>query len=155
MLDQFDIRLLAAIQVSSEMTQAELSERVNLSPTQCARRLERLRREGYIRGAVAILDAERLGFRVIAHTQVSLRAHTADGNALFHQFIDRSPEILECYSQTGEADFLLKIVTRDLDHLSALLERMIQSTGGLASVTSSIVLRTIKRTTALPLQLLA
>ncbi|MBB4481843.1 MULTISPECIES: Lrp/AsnC family transcriptional regulator [Rhizobium] len=153
MLDQFDIKLLAALQQDSEVTQSELSQKINLSATQCARRLERLRNEQYIQSVVAILNPAKLGFSVVAHTLVSLRAHTEGGNERLHRFIETAPEILECYSQTGDADFLMKVMTRDLDHLSQFLERMIRVTDNLASVKSSIVLKTIKKTTALPLQI--
>ena len=82
-----------------------------------------------------------------------LNAHTEEGNRQLLRFIEAAPEILECYSQTGDADFLMKIVVRDLDQLSAFVDRMIRSTGGLASIRSAIVLKTIKKTTELPLQL--
>lgn len=154
-LDQFDIKLLAAIQKNAEVTQNELSQLVNLSPAQCSRRLERLRGEGLIQHVVAILNPEKLGFSVVAHTLVSLRSHTDEGNNQLHRFIATAPEILECYSQTGDADFLMKIVARDLEHLSLFLERMIKTTGGLASVTSSIVLRTLKKSTELPLHIIS
>lgn len=153
-LDQFDVKLLAAIQKNAELTQVELSQMVNLSAAQCSRRLERLRGDGLVQNVVAILNPEKLGFSVVAHTLVSLRSHTDEGNAQLHRFIETAPEILECYSQTGDADFLMKIVARDLDHLSVFLERMIKVTGGLASVTSSIVLKTLKKSTELPLQIL-
>jgi Lrp/AsnC family leucine-responsive transcriptional regulator len=153
-LDQFDIRLLAAIQRNAELTQTELSQVVNLSAAQCSRRLDRLRSEGLIQNVVAILNPEKLGFTVVAHTLVSLRAHTDEGNTQLHRFIEAAPEILECYSQTGDADFLMKIMASDLDHLSVFLERMIKASGGLASVTSSIVLRTLKKSTELPLQIM-
>ena len=153
-LDPFDIKLLAAIQKNAELTQIELSQMVNLSPAQCSRRLDRLRGDGLVQNVVAILNPKKLGFAVVAHTLVSLRSHTDEGNAQLHRFIETAPEILECYSQTGDADFLMKIVARDLDHLSVFLERMIKVTGGLASVTSSIVLKTLKKSTELPLQIL-
>ncbi|WP_431324463.1 Lrp/AsnC family transcriptional regulator [Rhizobium sp. YTU87027] len=153
-LDQFDIRLLAAIQRNAELTQAELSQLVNLSAAQCSRRLDRLRSDGFVQNVVAILNPEKLGFSVVAHTLVSLRAHTEEGNEQLHRFVETAPEILECYSQTGEADFLMKIVASDLDHLSVFLERMIKVAGGLASVRSSIVLRTLKKSTELPLQIM-
>lgn len=153
-LDQFDIRLLAGLQKNAELTQAELSQLVNLSAAQCSRRLDRLRSEGFVQNVVAILNPEKLGLSVVAHTLVSLRVHTEESNEQLHRFIETSREILECYSQTGEADFLMKIVASDLDHLSVFLERMIKFTGGLASVRSSIVLRTLKKSTELPLQIM-
>lgn len=151
-LDRFDLRLLAALQERGDISHVELSERVHLSPTQCSRRLERLRQQGYIQKIVAILNPELMGLDVVVHILVSLRSHTENGNAHFHKFIVDSPEVIECYSQTGDADFLMKIMTRDLVHLSEFLDRLIAAAGGLASVRSSVVLKTIKKTTELPLQ---
>ncbi|ACP23142.1 putative transcriptional regulator, AsnC/Lrp family (plasmid) [Sinorhizobium fredii NGR234] len=152
MLDQFDIRLLSAIQDNADLTNAELSELVALSGSQCARRLERLRQEGFIEKSVCVLSAKKLGLAVTAYTTISLSSHTEEGNRRLHSFIEDAPEILECYSQTGDADFLIKITVKDLDHLSAFLERMIHKAGGLLSVKSSIMLKTIKKTNSLPLK---
>lgn len=151
MLDQFDLRLLAAIQVNSRATNADLSKLVNLSPTRCSRRVERLEREGYIEKCVAILNADKLGFEIMAHTLLSVRDHTLEGNETIARIIANSPEILECFAQTGEYDLLLKIVARDLPHLNIILEKLINATGGVAAMKSSIVLKTIKRTVALPI----
>lgn len=150
-LDAFDLRLLAAVQRDGDLTHAELAERVHLSPTQCARRLHRLRAEGYLRKMVAILDPGRLGLAVMAHTLVGLRSHDAATNAAFRDFVFRAEEVVECWSQTGDADFLMKILVRDLAHLADFIDRLIAATGGLATLRSSIVLRELKSTTEIPL----
>jgi len=151
-LDVFDLRLLAAIQAKGDMTQAELSEKVHLSPTQCARRLQRLRNDGYVRDIVAILDPERLGINIIAHTLVGLRNHDDETGKAFRAFVDEADEIVECWSQTGDADYLLKIMVHDLGELAALIERLIASIGGFASLRSFVALKAIKRTTTVPLK---
>lgn len=151
-LDVFDLRLLAAIQEKGDMTQAELSEKVHLSPTQCARRLQRLRNDGYVRDIVAILDPERLGINIIAHTLVGLRNHDDETGKAFRAFVDEADEIVECWSQTGDADYLLKIMVRDLGELAALIERLIASIGGFASLRSFVALKAIKRKTTVPLK---
>lgn len=150
-LDAFDMRILAAVQRRGDITHVDLAEIVHLSPTQCARRLQRLRGEGVIRGVVALLDAERLGFAVTAHVSVGLRVHDAAANRAFHDFVAGTGEVVGCWSQTGDADYLLRILARDLAHLSALIDRLIAMTGGLAALRSSIVLKEIKASTALPL----
>lgn len=152
-LDVFDLRLLAAIQQKGDMTQAELSEKVHLSPTQCARRLQRLRTDGYVRDIVAILDPERLGINIIAHTLVGLRNHDDETARAFRAFVDNAEQIVECWSQTGDADYLLKIMVRDLGELAALIERLIAAIGGFASLRSFVALKAIKRTTTVPLHL--
>jgi DNA-binding Lrp family transcriptional regulator len=144
-LDQFDERLLTVLQVQGDLTQAELAERVHLSPTQCARRVARLKQEGYIRGVCAVVDHKKLGFSVLSHTQVSVRSHDGSVNAAFRTFVESAPEIVECYTQTGDADYILKILCRDLDNLSDFLERMMKATGGVASVRSSLALQQIKQ----------
>lgn len=150
-LDSFDMRILAAMQNRGDITNVELAEVVRLSATQVARRLQRLRTEGYIRGVVAVLDPALLGFGVTSHTLVRLRSHDDATNQAFRRFVADSDEIVGCWSQTGEVDYLLRIVVRDLGHLADLIERIEAVTGGVASLRSSIVLREFKHTTALPL----
>jgi len=144
-LDQFDERLLAVLQVQGDLTQAQLAERVHLSPTQCARRISRLRQEGYIQGYCAIVDHKKLGFSILSHTLVTVRSHDETANSAFRAFVQGSPEVIECYTQTGDADYLLKVLCRDLDDLSDFLERLVKATGGVASVRSSVALQQIKR----------
>jgi DNA-binding Lrp family transcriptional regulator len=151
-LDGFDMRILAAIQTRGDISHVELSEAVHLSPTQCARRLQRLRAEGYVRGVVALLDPEKLGFSVTAHTLVQLRSHDEPTNHAFRRFVADADEIVGCWSQTGDVDYLLRIVVRDLGHLADLIERIEAVTGGVASLRSSIVLKEFKSSTALPLK---
>jgi DNA-binding Lrp family transcriptional regulator len=150
-LDSFDMRILAAMQARGDISNVELAEAVLLSPTQCARRLQRLRAEGYIRSVVALLDPVRLGFGVTAHTLVQLRSHDEPTNTAFRRFVTETDEIVGCWSQTGDVDYLLRIVVRDLSHLADLIERLEAVTGGVASLRSSIVLREFKQSTALPL----
>ena len=151
MLDSFDIRILEALQEDAELTQAALAERVALSATQCARRIVRLREAGYIDKVVYHLNRAALGLHILAHVHISLRDHREDSNNKFHAFVLRKSEILECYAQTGTDDFLLKVVAHDLQHLSEILDSIIKSTGGIASIHSSVVLKYVKAQHNLPL----
>lgn len=143
-MDAYDQRILTSIQEAADLTHAELAERVHLSPSQCARRLDRLRAGGYIERTVAVLNRERLGLSVLAHVLISLRAHDVAQNEAFRRFIIEAPEVLESYMQSGDADLILKVAVPDLEALADFIDRLIRVSGGLAALRSYIVLRSIK-----------
>jgi len=153
-LDVFDLRLLSALQREGRMPNAALAEKVGLSASQVSRRLARLEAEGVIATYAALLKPDAVGLTVLAFSSVSLerQAEAMDG---FEAAVLRFSEILECYSVTGEQDFVLRIVARDLKAFADFLSDRLLRVPGVRSVRSSIVLHTIKQTTALPLQSLA
>jgi Lrp/AsnC family transcriptional regulator, leucine-responsive regulatory protein len=152
-LDRTDLKILAAVQEKGDLTMEELGARVSLSTSQASRRLERLRRDGYIARVAAVLDAERLGLGIKAYIMVGLVPHVQHASA-FHELVRRSPEILECCMTTGETDFLLKVQTRDLKTFRELLTAL-TATKQVAAIRSSIVIEETKNLTALPLSLIA
>lgn len=149
-LDVFDLRLLTALQREGRAPNAALAETVGLSASQVSRRLARLEAEGVIATYAALLKPDAVGLSVLAFSSVSLerQAEAMDG---FEAAMLRFPEILECYSVTGEQDFVLRIVARDLKAFADFLSDRLLRVPGVRSVRSSIVLHTIKQTTALPL----
>jgi Lrp/AsnC family leucine-responsive transcriptional regulator len=149
-LDIFDLRLLAALQRDGRAPNAALAETVGLSASQVSRRLARLESEGVIATYAALLQPDAVGLSVLAFSSVSLerQAEAMDG---FEAAVLRFPEILECYSVTGEQDFVLRIVAKDLKAFADFLSNRLLRVPGVRSVRSSIVLHTIKQTTALPL----
>lgn len=149
-LDVFDLRLLAALQKEGRAPNAALAESVGLSASQVSRRLARLEADGVIASYAALLKPEAVGLTVLAFSSISLerQAEAMDG---FEKAVLRFPEILECYSVTGEADFVLRIVARDLKAFADFLSERLLRVPGVRSVRSSIVLHQIKHTTALPL----
>lgn len=150
-LDRTDIVLLAELQRDGRLTNAELAERVHLSASACLRRVQRLEREGVIRGYRAEVDAARLGLGLQAFVRVRLGRHDSEAVAAFAQFVGAWDEVVACYALTGDMDYLLQIVVRDLEHLSRfLLDRLLNQAGG-ADINSSLVLRTVKEFKALPL----
>lgn len=149
-LDPFDVRLLRTIQRDGDLTNAQLSAQVHLSPSQCARRLDRLRQAGFIERTVTVLNRDRLGLSILAYVLVSLREHEQAQNEAFRRFVIAAPEVLECHMQTGDIDLILKVALRDLDAFAEFLDRLIAATGGLAALKSSIVLRSIKSGNELP-----
>jgi Lrp/AsnC family leucine-responsive transcriptional regulator len=150
-MDKMDRRLLALLQEDASLSHIEIGEKVHLSASQCSRRLQRLQQEGYIAKQVALLDSEKLGLQVEAYVTVTLTSHVAGAATAFHERVRRHPSILECCGLTGDADYLLHVVTENLAAFSALINDHLLGEGHVATVRSSIVLTRIKRTTALPL----
>ena len=150
-LDRIDTRILAVVQENGELTLEELAERVLLSPSQCSRRLQHLRDEGYIARVATLLDANKLDLGLKAYIMVVLRQQGERSDA-FHELVQRSAEVVECCMITGDADYILKVCTKDLKSFRALLDDL-AGTRQIATLRSSIVVEETKYTTALPLDL--
>lgn len=149
-MDAFDLKLLDALQRDGRLTNNELAERVGLSPSQCSRRRTALEEAGAIRGYHAALEPDAIGFGVIAFVQVTLATHSPDNSRRFQQLISRVEEVQECFAVTGEADYLVKMVARDLPSLAALLNEVFLPHEAVAHVRSSIALTTLKDARHLP-----
>ena len=117
-IDAFDRKILALLQEDGRLTNGELAERINLSPSQCSRRRQRLEEDGYIRGYRAVLDRDRLGFSLVNVISVTLATHNRDNAQRFGELLARLPEVQEAHALTGEMDYILKVVTPDLKSLS-------------------------------------
>ena len=117
-LDQFDLKLLAALEADGRLTNSELAEKVGLSASQCSRRRIRLEETGVIEGYTARLNARRLGIGLLALIQVSMSPHSKENAKKFSDFVNAVEEIQEAYALTGDADYLLKVVVPDLKNLS-------------------------------------
>jgi DNA-binding Lrp family transcriptional regulator len=150
-LDQFDRKILAALQDDARLTNNELSGRVNLSPSQCSRRRQRLEDEGYIRGYRAILDRDRLGFPLVNVITVTLATHNRDNARHFARLVERLPEVQEAHALTGEMDYILKVVTPDLKSLADFVNGVLLPHESVQHVKTAIVLETLKETGSLPL----
>lgn len=149
-LDRTDLALLAELQRGARLTNAELAERVHLSPSACLRRVQRLERDGVIAGYRAEVDAERLGLGLQAFVRVQLARHDPDAVAAFARFVGEWDEVASCHALTGDMDYLLHVVVRDLDHFSRFLLDRLLGQSGVADVNSSFVLRTVKAFRGLP-----
>ena len=99
------------MQADARLTNNDLSERVNLSPSQCSRRRQRLEEDGFIRGYRAVLDRDRLGFSLVNVVSVTLATHNRDNARRFAELVSRLPEVQEAHALTGEMDYILKVVT--------------------------------------------
>ncbi|MFZ5616229.1 MAG: Lrp/AsnC family transcriptional regulator [Pseudomonadota bacterium] len=150
-LDEIDRKILAALQRQCRLSAQELSEATGISSATCWRRLKALEEGGVIRGYRAILDRERLGLAVIAFVHVTIERQYAKAVAEIEKKIRTRPEVLECYATTGDADFTLRIVARDIADYDRFLQKFLLELPEVRQVRSSIALREIKATTELPL----
>ncbi len=150
-MDKLDRQLLALLQTDASRAHADLAKLVNLSPSQVSRRVARLEAEGYIRATVALLSEAALGLQVEAYVAVAMASYAPDVVRGFHARISALEEVLDCRATTGDSDYLLRIVARDLASYSRLMNEQLLGHGDVASVRSSVVLDRIKHTTSLPL----
>lgn len=149
-LDETDRRILRALQRRGRMSNAELSEAVNLSPSACHRRVQRLEKEGYIRDYVALLDARRMGVPTTVFVEITLQAQADEVLEAFEKAVRRVPDVLECHLMAGSADYLLKVVAQDTEDFARIHRQFLTRLPGVAQMQSSFALRTVFRTTALP-----
>ena len=149
-LDATDRRILATLQKEGRITNAVLSERVNLSPSACHRRVQRLEDEGFIAGYVALVDARRLGKPTTVFVEITLESPAEELLDAFEREVARIPDILECHLMAGTADYLLKIVAEDTEDFARIHRRFLSRLPGVRQMQSSFALREVLKTTALP-----
>lgn len=151
-LDKTDIKILRHLQHNAQISNLELAERVNLSPTPCARRVKQMEDAGIINQYLAKLDAEQLGLSLTAMVSVTMDKHTADRFENFERAAALLPEVMECYVVTGQdSDFLIKVMVRDMRHYEEFLLRRLTKLDGVSGVHSSFVLRQPINKNELPL----
>lgn len=151
-IDSFDLRILAALQENAALTGAELSARVNLSGSQCSRRKAALEEAGYITGYTARLDQARLGFAFRAIARINLKSHGQASAGAFAAFLDRHSAVRAAYSVSGDADYVLEIVTRGLEEYADFIHRHLLPHPDIAQVRSDIVLMTLKEKSGVPVE---
>jgi Lrp/AsnC family transcriptional regulator, leucine-responsive regulatory protein len=149
-LDQIDRQLLRAVQKDSRISNAALAESVGLSEAPCWRRLRKLETEGYIQGYHADLNRRELGFSVLAFVHVRISAHALDLASQFEEAIQSMPTVLSCHNVTGADDYILQVLARDLDDYAGFTIA-IRKLPGVISIHSSLNLREIKSTSAIPI----
>jgi Lrp/AsnC family transcriptional regulator, leucine-responsive regulatory protein len=151
-LDDTDRRLLATLQHSARITNAELADACHLSPSPCWRRVQALEASGVISRYVTLLDPRRVGLPVSVFVEVSLSAQIETILEPFESAVARRPEVMECYQMTGSFDYLLRVVVPDLDAYETFLRSHLTRIPGVASIRSSFALRAVKYRTELPLE---
>jgi len=152
-LDPIDRQLLAELQAEGRVTNVELASRVGLTAPPCLRRVRALEESGVIRGYHADLDGARLGFAITVFAMVSLKSQAEDALRGFEEHIRTLPEVRECHMLNGEIDFILKIVAKDLQSFQEFLTSSLTPAPNVASVKTSLTIRTAKQLPGVPLEL--
>ncbi len=147
--DRTDARILEILQKKGRMSNADLSERVNLSPSACHRRVQRLEAEGIIRDYVALLDAKKLGRPSTIFVEITLSGQADEVLDAFEREVAKVPDVLECHLMAGTADYLLKVVAEDTEDFARIHRKYLARLPGVAQMHSSFALRTVFKTTAL------
>ncbi len=150
-LDDKDRALLRHLQDDARVTSTELAKRVDLSPPGLQKRVRKLEEMGVIEGYKTLLNREALGFDMLCFVQVTLRRHEPEAIRSFKERIKSMTEVMECHHITGEYDYLLKIVVRNRNHLEQFLVEKLTPLRGMDKIRTSLVLREIKSSTAVPL----
>ena len=151
-LDNIDRRILTALQNNARISNVELARMVGLSPSPCLRRVKTLEDCGVIRRYVSLLDQGAVGFPVSVFVNVTLERQVESALEQFEAAIGKRPEVLECYLMTGDADYLLRVVTSDLASYERFLVDHLTRIPGVSSIKSSFALKQVSYRTALPLE---
>ena len=146
-LDQIDQRILAALQANARLSNVELANQAGLSPSPCLRRVRGLEEDGVIKGYAALVDQEAVGLPVSVFVMVSLERQVE----IFEERVSALPEVMECYLMTGDSDYLLRVVTRDLQAYERFLMHQLTKFPGVSSIKSSFALKQVVYRTALPI----
>ncbi|AHG45086.1 AsnC family transcriptional regulator [Rhizobium leguminosarum bv. trifolii CB782] len=150
-----DIRILKALQSEGRLTNQELAERVGMSTSPCWRRVKRLEEAGVIRGYQALVDRRAVGLGVLAFVRVQIDTHSHDEAERFEREVGELEAVIACFSVAGEADFLLQVVATDLDNYAEFAMTVIRRLPGIKEMHTMFVLKDIKASTILPVQLSA
>lgn len=154
-LDRIDRRILEHLQDDGRLSNQELAERVALSPSPCLRRVRGLERAGIIRGYAALLDALQVGLGLLAFVTVKLEKRGKMPVDQFTRAVQAWPEVIACFSMTGDMDYLMRVQVEDLEHYSRFIMEKLLKQPGVIDIRTNFVLERIKETTALPLAHLA
>ena len=159
-IDAIDRRILAILQANGRLSNQEIAERINLSPSPCLRRIRRLEDSGVIRGYVALLDAQKLGLDLLAYVNVRLEKRSGPGLSprgdtthadLFRAAVQTWPEVVACHAMTGDMDYLLRVQVEDMAHFSRFVQDQLLHHPSVIDVKTSFSLEKFKETTALPI----
>jgi Lrp/AsnC family leucine-responsive transcriptional regulator len=150
-IDGIDRKLLVALQQDARLTTEQLGRRVGLSASPCARRVRLLEAAGVIKGYVAVVDQSKAGLPISVFASIKLERQREEELDRFAEAVARWPEIVDCYLMTGQRDYLLRIVVKDLPAYETFLKQKLTRLEGVASIESSFALGQVKHSTVLPM----
>ena len=154
-LDAIDLKILATLQKEGRITKLALAERVNLSPTPCWERLKRLEKAGFIEGYRADIALAKLGGATTVLVEITLKQHRFEDFEIFERAVRNVPEIVECLATGGGIDYLLKIVTSDIDAYQRLIDELLTAGIGIDRYFTYVVTRAVKSAAQPPVELFA
>ncbi len=149
-LDRYSLQILSELQRDSRQTVQQLAERVGLSATPCWKRVKEMEAAGVIRGYTAMVDREKVGLNLAVIVEANLTQHSEEVVRKFEAAVAQSPQIIQCQSTTGQADYIMTVLVADIKSYERLLHETIFKLPGITHVRSSIVLREIKAEVRLP-----
>ena len=149
-IDATDRKILAALQRKGRLSNSELSDQVNLSPSACHRRVQRLEANGYIKDYVALLDARKMNVPTTVFVEITLQGQAEEVLDAFEKAVARIPDVLECHLMAGTADYILKVVAENTEDFARIHRQYLSRLPAVAQMQSSFALRTVFKTTALP-----
>ena len=150
-LDRIDMQILTDLQQNGRITNVDLANKAGISAPPCLRRVRALEEAGFIRGYSADLDPALLGFNVSVYANVGLISQAKDDLLAFEEMVSEWPEVRECHMLAGEADFLLRVVSRDWDEYQKFVTSKLTSAPNVAQVKSSLAIRSSKRLLGVPI----
>jgi len=150
-LDKYDRAILKHLQRDGRVSNVHLANAVNLSESACLRRVRALEEDGLIEGYVALLNQKLVGLASDVFVNIALHREEQSELAAFELAVQNIPEVMECYLMTGEFDYLLRVVVADMADFERLHKESLTQLPGVARVNSSVAIRTVRKTTVLPL----
>lgn len=150
-IDAIDKKIILALQGDGKITVSDLAQRVGLSPSPCARRVRLLEEAGIVKGYSAVIDQSKVGLPISAFASIKLERQSEENLDRFGEAVSRWPEVVDCYLMTGQRDYLMRIVARDLESYERFLKEKLTRLEGVASIETSFALVQIKRSEALPI----
>lgn len=151
-LDATDVKILRELQADGRISNADLAKRINLSPSPCLSRVRSLERESVIDRYVAILQPSSVGLSLSVFIRVGLERQIEENLERFEAKMDEYPNVMECYLMSGESDYLLRVVVKDITELQEFIIQELTKIPGVANIQSSFALKQVKYKTALPLE---
>ncbi len=149
-IDDVDRKILSALQQNAAVSHAELGERVGTSAASCWRRIKALEDEGVLGKTVRLISAEQIGKSVNVLCNIRVKSHSQESRRTFEKFVERQPEIIECFSMSGDWDYLLRIVVADVANYNKFLMDSLLAQPSVAGASSHFALSMTKYTTAIP-----
>ncbi|NQY14466.1 MAG: Lrp/AsnC family transcriptional regulator [Henriciella sp.] len=149
-MDSKDRQILKELQADGRLSNQDLSERVNLSPSPCLRRLRLLEEVGVITGYTALVDQKAWGLPVTVFIRIKLERHSDDAVQAFEGAIIDMPNVMDCWLMTGRSDYLLRVIAADLDDYEQFVRRELQRVPGIASIDTSFAYGQVKHAQVLP-----